>query len=249
MKGRLNKNSWLLNVPIAHRGLYDDNNPENTLPAFERAIENNYAIETDVQMSKDGVLFCYHDNNALRVCGVDKDVREMTIDEIKKLRPLNKNYEVLTFEEFLNIVNGRTPLLIEIKDQNKRKGIEKKVVDLLKRYKGEFAVQSFNPFIVRRIQKLAPEFLRGVLTTRVNSVNAPRIVMRFMTKFHFKYIVKCDFFNENLDDLLVNKKYSENYYVLTYTVKTPNDVQTAELFADNVVFEQTANKLDKFKNN
>ena len=127
MKTRITSDHWLINKPITHRGLFDENNPENTIPAYQLAIDNGYAIEMDVQMSADGVIFCYHDNNALRVCGVDKDVREMTFEEIKALRPNGKEFPIITFEEFLNFVDGRTPILVEVKDQKKRKCIEEKI--------------------------------------------------------------------------------------------------------------------------
>ena len=248
MKGRLTSDHWLINVPIAHRGLFDDNYPENTMPAYEQAIKHGYAIEMDVQMSSDGVIFCYHDNNALRVCGVDKDVREMTYEEIKTLRPCGKEYPIMTFEEFLNFVDGKTPILVEVKDQKKRKGIEQKITDCLRNYKGQFAVQSFNPIIVKRFEKIAPEFLRGVLTTRVNGMNVPKIVMSFMTHFGFKHFIKLDFLNESIDDLEINQKYSKNYYVVTFTIKTDADVLKAEKYAHNIIFEKTATNLGKFEN-
>lgn len=239
MKGRLTETHWLLNIPITHRGLFDNEHPENTMPAFEDAIRHGYAIETDVQMTIDGTIFCYHDDNAKRVCNVDKDVRDMTYEEIKTLRPNGKQYPIMTFEEFLNFVNGRTPILIEIKNQ-KNKGIEQKVVDALKNYSGEVAVQSFNPFIVKRIQKIAPHLLRGVLTIRENAAKVPAPVMWFMRCFGFKLFVKCDFLDENINDLEINKKYSKNYYVITYTVKTDIDVLKAKKHSNNFIFEKTA---------
>ena len=248
MKTRITSDHWLINKPITHRGLFDENNPENTIPAYQLAIENGYAIEMDVQMSADGVIFCYHDNNALRVCGVDKDVREMTFEEIKALRPNGKEFPIITFEEFLTFVDGRTPILVEVKDQKKRKGIEEKITACLKNYKGEFAVQSFNPIIVKRFEKLAPEFIRGMLTTSVNGMKVPKIVMWFMRNYLFKLFMKLDFLNIGLNELPNDLKHAKNYPVICYTAKTPEDIKKAELYADNVIFEVTAGDLGKFKN-
>lgn len=247
MKGRLNENHWLLNIPVAHRGLFGDGFPENTAPAYNLAIEKGYAIEMDVHLSSDGVLFCYHDNNAKRVCGVDVDVRDLTIEEIKKLRPDGAEYEILTFDEFLNLVDGKTPILVELKDQGKRKGgLEEKLVEKLKNYKGEFAVQSFNPLMVKKVQKLAPEFIVGVLTTSVNSMKVPAPIMWFMRKYLFKHFIKLDFLNVGLNELPADLKYTKNYPLICYTAKTPSDIEKAELYANNIIFEKTAGNLGKF---
>ena len=136
--------SWIVKTPIAHRGLHDKNNPENSLPAFEKAIEHNFAIETDLQMTKDGVIVVFHDDYLNRMTDAVGDVREKTFDEIKNLTLKNSNQKIPTFDEFLSFVDGKVPLLIEIKD-HKNIGIkEEKIADALKNYKGKFAIQSFN---------------------------------------------------------------------------------------------------------
>ena len=68
---RLNSSSWLLTRPIAHRGLWNDEIPENSLLAYENAIKHGYPIEIDVHKSKDGVLFVFHDDNLKRLTGDD----------------------------------------------------------------------------------------------------------------------------------------------------------------------------------
>ena len=64
----------LLGVLYAHRGLFDNDTdaPENSLPAFRRAIEAGYGIELDVQLSKDGVPVVFHDASLERMCGVER---------------------------------------------------------------------------------------------------------------------------------------------------------------------------------
>ena len=126
------------------------NTPKCTLPAYQDSIDNGYAIELDVQMSSDGVLVCYHDDNLKRVCGIDKDIRDITYEEIKTLRPNGKEYPISTFKEVLDFVDGKVPLCIELKTQ-KQAGLEEKVVELLREYKGEYVVQSFNPIMVKNV--------------------------------------------------------------------------------------------------
>ena len=86
MKSRVKPDSWIINLPIAHRGLHGNGAGENTRTAYARAIEAGYPIEMDVQLTKDGVPVCFHDDNAKRVTGVDKLIWDMTIEEVKKLK-------------------------------------------------------------------------------------------------------------------------------------------------------------------
>ena len=70
---------------IAHRGLHNinENIPENTLKAFKNAIKNNYAIELDVHILKDGKVIVFHDKTLFRMTGVNKKIKDMNYDEIK----------------------------------------------------------------------------------------------------------------------------------------------------------------------
>ncbi|HIT62490.1 MAG TPA: glycerophosphodiester phosphodiesterase, partial [Candidatus Caccovivens faecavium] len=138
--------SWLVETPIAHRGLHDKVSPENSLSAFEKAVENGYAIELDVQLLADDTVVVFHDESLSRMTGNDGYIKFLNKEDLKVLKLGNSKEHIPTFEEVLKLVNGRTPLLIEIKNQFKVGKLEQKVIALLKDYKGEYAVQSFNPF-------------------------------------------------------------------------------------------------------
>lgn len=245
MKSKNYDDKWLYQTPITHRGLFDENFPENTAPAFEKAIELGYGIEMDVQMTADNVLVVYHDNNLKRVCGVDKDIRELTYEEVKELRPMAKEYPILTFKEFLDLVGGRVPVLVEVKHQ-KRPGIEKLLVEELKQYNGKFAVQSFNPQIVYRITKLAPNFIAGVLVTRERSKLAPWIINALIHRFAFKFYIKFNFLSLRVEDIPVSYKRTGRYKVIAWTVKTEEDIKIADKYADNIIFEKGVPTLSKF---
>ena len=141
--------TWVTTKLIAHRGFHDNNSnaPENSLAAFKLAIENGYAMEMDVQMSSDGVLVVFHDDTLTRVCGVEGKIAQTPIEELKKLHLYNSNEQIPTMEEFLNLVDGREPILIEVKDHANIGELEQKLTDMLHNYKGEFIIESFNPFI------------------------------------------------------------------------------------------------------
>lgn len=246
MKGKTNKDFWLYNYPIAHRGYFchEENIPENTIVAFEAAIKNGYPIETDVQMSTDGELFCFHDHNTLKMCGIDRDIRDMSSEEIRKLRPLNLEYGVMTFKEFLDFVDGRVPLLIEIKDQ-KRKGIEKKVVDTLRGYKGEFVIQAFCPWIIKRIHKLNKEIIVGILTTTYPPFKS-KVTNFILSHYLFKPFVKFDFLNIRIEDLEKHEKYSKGYPVIAWTARDNDVIPFCEKYSLSIVFERSCTNLGKF---
>lgn len=246
MKIKRFDDSWLYNTPVAHRGLYDENFPENTAPAFEEAIRLGYGIEMDVQMTTDNVLVVYHDNNLKRVCGIDKDIRDLSYEEVKTLRPCGKEYPILTFREFLDLVDGKVPLIIEVKHQKRKGIIEKLVVDELKNYKGNFSVQSFNPQIVYRVSKLAPEFVIGVLVTREPSPLAPWIINKLIHRFAFRFYIKFNYLGLRVQDLPVCHKRSKKFKVVAWTIKTEEEIKIAEKYAQNIIFEKDVPTLSKF---
>lgn len=103
-----------MNVHYAHRGLFDNdsNAPENSLAAFKKAVEAGYGIELDVQLSKDKKLVVFHDATLKRMCGVDGKVWEYTLEELKKFHLKNSKEQIPTFEEFLQVVDGKVPFIL-----------------------------------------------------------------------------------------------------------------------------------------
>ena len=78
----MNKDHWLLARPIAHRGLHNDEIPENSLTAFDRAIEAGYPIETDVRIIDDGSVIVFHDDKLARMTGRDGYSCNLTLDDL-----------------------------------------------------------------------------------------------------------------------------------------------------------------------
>lgn len=231
----INKDYFLLNRPVAHRGLHDGNVvPENGYEAYRRAIELNYPIEMDVQMTADGVLVCFHDDNLKRMTGVDKDIRNCEYAAIHALKLNNTEEHIPLFREFLSFVNGRVPLVIEIKQQI-NKGVEEKVISELKGYKGEYVIQSFDPFIVRKIRKLDKTVVTGQLATgKYNFGKLKNFVLKNML---LNLIVKPDFINYDLNYLPIKPSKHKNRPLICWTIRNENDKEKAEKYADNYIFE------------
>ena len=231
---RINKDCWLLNTPIAHRGLWGGDIIENSLPAYQNAVDNGYAIEIDLYSTKDGTIVCFHDDTLERMTGEKGFIHDKTLSELKKLSLENSNHKIPTFAELLELVNGKVPLLIEFKDQPDNSYVEKAVA-MLKNYSGKFAVQAFNPLYLRKIKKLAPEFLRGILGT-----HTPPEERNFLTKFVVKnlslnFLIKPDFISYNHQGLPIKNK--KKLPLLAWTVTDKDSAKTALKFADNIIFE------------
>ena len=91
---------------IAHRGLFNRlDTPENSMKAFENAIEKGYAIELDVNMSLDGHLVVFHDISLKRMTGIKNDVNLLNLNELKKLKLLGTDNVIPTFEDVLMLVS------------------------------------------------------------------------------------------------------------------------------------------------
>ena len=159
---RADMSSLLMNY--THRGLYNNEDlPENSLGAFGNAVNNRYGIELDIQLSKDNIPMVFHDSTLKRICGVDGNLCDYTREELQKLRLLETDYTIPTFEEVLELVNGRVPLIVELKSGNRE--LCDVVCPILDEYNGIFCVESFDPFIVQRIKQMRPQYVRGQLIT------------------------------------------------------------------------------------
>ncbi len=179
----------------AHRGLhggenigYDEYAAENSLTAFRRASESGYGIELDVRLTRDGVLVVFHDDNLKRVCGVDKRVIDLDYEELSKIHLKETADVVPTFQEVLDTVAGRVPLLVELKGEDTNVDVARATVDILSGYSGEYIIESFNPLLLFEVKRLNPKIPRGFLATKHTNNEKRRslkyrIIQRFMLNF------------------------------------------------------------------
>ena len=151
---------------FAHRGLFsaDQSVPENSLPAFRAAVEAGYGVELDVQLSKDKVVVVFHDDDLKRVCGIDARVDAYTFEELQQLALLNTAERIPTFSDVLAVLDGKIPVIVELKSGGDWKTLCPKTLELLRAYKGDYCVESFHPLLVRWFYLNAPEILRGQLS-------------------------------------------------------------------------------------
>ncbi len=232
---RLDADFWLISKPIAHRGLWGNVVAENSITAFEMAGEKGFAIETDLYSTSDGEIVCFHDKNLLRLTGVDKNIFELTLKEIKSLSLNGTDEKIPTLKQVLSACKGKTPLLLEFKNQPDNSYVQK-AVEILKEYDGEFAVQSFNPFILRTIKKLAPEFLRGILSSK--TPDTEKSLEKFVVKnMPFNFLCRPHFISYDYTGLPLSKRLRKKYPVLAWTVTDKDILKEISPHCDNIIFE------------
>lgn len=235
---RIPNDSWLFNKPVAHRGLWGNGVVENSRTAYENATKNGFPIEIDLYLSKDGKIVSFHDSTLKRMTGKDGFVWDYTLAELKELRLADTNEQIPTFDEVLEIAKGRSPLLIELKNHPKENFVEK-VVERLKNYDGEFAIQSFNPLYIIKVKKLAPEFIRGILSVKkpwpadANS-KLKRYVVSHMS---LNFLAKPDFISYAHYDYPLPKRKVKNKLKLAWTITSKEDYEKIKPLVDNVIYE------------
>ncbi|MBQ9783040.1 MAG: glycerophosphodiester phosphodiesterase [Clostridia bacterium] len=156
----------LLRGNYAHRGLWNEQIPENSLPAFALAVQGGYGIELDIRLSRDRVIMVFHDDDLKRMCGVNRRVSDLTCAELKRLRLNETEYSIPTLAEVLSLVGGRVPLMIEVKGEREPR-LCQLASQMLDRYPGAFCVESFSPLILNWFKNYRPSYARGQLVTKV----------------------------------------------------------------------------------
>ena len=188
----LKDKEFLIQNKIAHRGIHYTY-LENTLQAFGEAIHKNYTIELDVRLSKDNVVIVFHDYNLKRIFEIDRNIHDLTLEEIKKYK------YIPTLEETLQFIQGRVPILIELKYDTRLEMLEKEVSRLLDCYSGKVAIQSFNPLTLLWFRLNRPHYVCGYL---FHTIFPNNFLIRFLFYRNFlKRMISPDFIGINLDGL------------------------------------------------
>lgn len=178
---------------FTHRGYYtkDQSIPENSLKAFQNSVEHGFGIELDLQLSKDGIVYVFHDDNLKRMTGNEHPFIELNSAEIDELRIYGKG--IPRFEEVLNLVGGQVPLIVELKSSGAYNELLcQKSWALLQNYTGDYCVESFDPRIVRWFKKNHPEVIRGQLFLSYKEYKSvplkifmPTMLTNLITRPHF----------------------------------------------------------------
>jgi glycerophosphoryl diester phosphodiesterase len=158
--------SWLTARPIAHRGLHDKAKGviENTASAALAAIEAKYAIECDVQVTADGEAVVFHDFELERLTKGSGRVDAMRAEAVAGLSMRGTQDRVMRLADWLGLIAGRSVAVIEIKSVfagDMR--LARRIVEVMKGYRGPFALKSFDPMVLETLREIAPEMPRGIV--------------------------------------------------------------------------------------
>ena len=231
---------FLTERTISHRGIYDNKKIfENSLKAIKEAVKKGYIIEIDIHLTKDNKLVVFHDYNTKRITKKNLIIENHTYDEIND----QKIVHIPLLEEVLNVVNGKVPLLIEIKQNKKVGSLEKKLVETLKKYKGKYAIQSFNVKTVYWFKKNHPNILRGQLSCKYKNTKLLPIRKYFLKKMIFNFITKPNFISYRYDDLTIKEieKLKKKYIVIGWTINTKKQYNEYIKYYNNLICEQFIN--------
>ncbi len=230
----------LLGWDYAHRGLHDKERgiPENSLAAFQRAVDHHYGIELDVRMTADHHLVIMHDDDLTRMCGIKRNVTETPLAELRTMRLSGTDEKIPLLSEVLQIVAGKVPLIVEIKDEKKDyPALCRLVMRQLDAYRGDYCVESFSPYVVKWLKKNRPEIVRGQLACRPPQ-NLPinRLIFLLVTHLMTNFLTHPDFIAYKYSDTMVPAFWVNKhlYHVMTVLWTIP----------DRAVYDHYRRKVD-----
>lgn len=227
----------------AHRGLHSDTVPENSLGAFELACRSGHGIELDVQLSEDGQVMVFHDATLDRMTGVHAHLHELKCAQLQELKLAGTCEKIPTFSQVLKLVDGRVPLLVELKGETFDTALCEKVAELLTEYKGPYCIESFNPLLLHGIGKKLPESTRGILYTNVCREKRKHDVIHIaLTLMAFNFVAKPSFIafdkkdRNSLPVRLTTKFFKAPKFV--WTIRGEGELKTARDNGELAIFER-----------
>lgn len=237
-----------LTRPIAHRGLHDlnDGRPENSRAAFEAAIAHGYGIELDVQLTRDEEAVVFHDYHLSRLTTANGPIRQRTALELVDIALVGGGDHPETLGNILKLINGRAPVLIELKDQDGEMGtnvglLENSVAEALSGYVGDVAVMSFNPHSTASLADLLPQTPRGIVTSAyADNWHLPKRIRDTLRDIPDFDRTLSSFVSHEAGDLgrdRVAELKAGGASILCWTVTSQDMADVALQTADNITFE------------
>lgn len=175
----------------------------------------------------------------MRLAQINKPVKDMTYEEIKKIKLCDTNTYIPKLVDVLDFIDGRVPVLIEIKYDNKVGSLEKKLVSILEKYSGKYALQSFNPFTIKWLRDNAPHIIRGQLASDFKSEKMSLIKKFLLKNMVFNFLGQPDFISYKVEDLdrKKAKKIREKRILLGWTVRDRKEYEKLSQYYDNLICE------------
>jgi glycerophosphoryl diester phosphodiesterase len=239
---------WLTARPVAHRGLHDRARGivENMPGAALAAIEGNFAIECDVQLSADGEAMVHHDDALGRLTEGSGALLGLSATALMEVRFKDTSERMMSLADLCILVRGRVPIIVEVKshfDRDRR--LVKRMAEVLTSYPGPVAGMSFDPDQVVALRQMLPKLPRGIVAQRhytkadwPQATPAQREGMR-----HLKHALRTQphFVAYWVNDLPAPAPWIARHLfglpLLTWAVRTAEHRTRATRYADQMIFE------------
>lgn len=228
---------------FAHRGLFaaDQSVPENSLDAFRAAVDAGYGVELDVQLTRDKQVVVFHDDTLTRVCGVDARVDAYTLEELKAMPLFGTSERIPLFTDVLAVLDGKIPVIVELKSGGDWKTLCEKTLALLRGYAGDYCVESFHPLLVRWFYKNAPDILRGQLSeaARYSRAYMPLYQTVLMSRLLTNILVHPQFVAYRIGPKCLSARISEALGAMrvAWTARPTDDHMRLTRRNDAIIFE------------
>ncbi len=215
------------------------------MSAVTAAIERGFAIEVDLQLTADEQAIVFHDDALDRLTEASGRVDRMALSAIRNVRFREGDDRIPTFEELLEEVAGRVPLVIELKSAwTGDRRLERQVAATLGDYAGPAAVMSFDPASMRAMRYLLPHIPRGLIADRFRKEDWPEIPAHY--RFALRHLVAASYVAPSFIAYDVHAlpasaplmlRYMLNLPLLTWTVRTAEDRAVAARWTNQMIFE------------
>ena len=223
LRCRKSNETWAKLKPqrYAHRGYHDKPTiPENSMPAFR-------------------------DSDLKRCANVEGQIEDLDLEGLRKLRLEGTDEQVPLFDDVLALFEGKQPLIIELKTaKGNHRALAEAVCKRLDSYKGDFCIESFDPFAVADVRKLRPGICRGQLS--MNFLKEPSGLpwyQRFlMTNVLLNWYTRPDFlayqFSDRDNFCLDLARRVWGVQEVSWTIRSKEDLLACEKFGSIGIFEK-----------
>lgn len=224
----------------AHRGLWGGIVPENSLAAFKAAHEAGVGIELDVRLTSDGLPVVFHDATLERMCGDTRRLDEIPVEDLAKVR-LPDGSHIPTLEDALDAMDGH-PVLIELKvDGPGGEKLAETVAALIRNRPGLQGVMSFDEFTVAQLCEIVTDQPVGLLIDREDRLGLEGV----FRKAAMARAMGCDYLGPNISSLAAASGSAGGLPLVTWTLRSPSDLQLARKYSAAPIFEGFSADLAK----
>jgi glycerophosphoryl diester phosphodiesterase len=234
--------AFLKAQPFAHRGLHGGAIVENSRAAFSAAIAVKHGIELDVQLASNFEPFVFHDETLDRLTAERGRISDFTGPELAATKLFGTHETIPRLSEILALVDGRVPILIEVKSNSVSVNhICLAVRRALEGYTGDVAVMSFDPRIGHWFAQHADRIPRGLVMTQDKGEKAiERLKIAAKIGLSLRS-AKPDFIAYDIDYLTTRVPTAlrnQGLPLLTWTVRTAAQERLALSHADEIIYEK-----------